>query len=863
MKHFQFILTVCVLIFAGAFLAVGNSQAASCCDVAGDANADGGVNIGDAVFLINHIFSGGAAPECADEGDANSDGGINIGDAVYLITYIFKGGDAPTCPAPSGAVFIDEYDDGVTYEAFAGSLLEAVQVSADSMYAGTQGLEILIPGTAPFWSGGAFTDSTARDLTGFNALTFWAKASQAATLDVAGLGNDNTGTSLYQAEVTGLALTTDWQQYIIPVPLPAKLDNERGLFYFAEGEGVEYQIWIDEITFDSVTTITNPRPVIPTSTIDVAVGADITVGNGTVTFAVDGTDMVISAMPGYFTFNSSDELVVSVAGDGTITAVGEGSATLTADLGTVAATGSITVNVTSPDPEPESPAPTPTVNADSVVSIFSGVYTDVTTVTWSTDWDNTSIEEFVIGTDTTQKYFNMVFAGIEFNPTVDASAMTHFHMDVWTPEEATGKLFKVKLVDFGANGVYDGGGDDVEHELSFDDNTMAAESWVGIDVPLASFTNLTTTGHIAQMVLSGDFGTFYIDNIYFYDSGNPTEPLTAAPTPTASTVVSLYSDAYSSATVDTWSAVWDDADVEDFVIGSDSSKKYTNLVYAGVVFEAAPLDASAMTRFHMDVWTPLPTAAPANFKVKLVDFGADGAYGGGDDVDHELTFDETTMNTGEWVSIDVPMSDFTNLVTTGHLAQMVISGTLSTVYVDNIYFYVPTAPEPATSAPTPTDAPGDVISVFSDTYTSTPFDDWSSPYDDADVADFAVGSDSMKQYTNLVFSIAEYTSSGTQDISTMTHVHIDVWTPDATDGSSAFKIKLVDYGADGIWSGPGTDDTEHELTFDQATMSTGTWVSLDIPLANFSGMSNTGHFAQMILSGTYGNIFIDNIYFHK
>ena len=66
---------------------------------------------------------------------------------------------------------------------------------------GTSGLDITIPGSAPFFSGGAFTDSTARDLSSFNALTFWAKASTAATLDVAGLGNDNTGTSLYMAEV--------------------------------------------------------------------------------------------------------------------------------------------------------------------------------------------------------------------------------------------------------------------------------------------------------------------------------------------------------------------------------------------------------------------------------------------------------------------------------------------------------------------------------------------------------------------------------------------------------------------------------------------------------------------------------------
>ncbi|MBS3768156.1 MAG: T9SS type A sorting domain-containing protein [Candidatus Cloacimonetes bacterium] len=32
------------------------------------------------------------------------------------------------------------------------------------------------------------------------------------------------------------------------------------------------------------------------------------------------------------------------------------------------------------------------------------------------------------------------------------------------------------------------------------------------------------------------------------------------------------------------------------------------------------------------------------------------------------------------------MSDFTNLTTTGHLAQLIISGDPNTVYVDNVYF---------------------------------------------------------------------------------------------------------------------------------------------------------------------------------
>jgi hypothetical protein len=64
----------------------------------GDANGDETVNVGDAVFLINYVFKGGAAPDPLEAGDANCDGQVNVGDAVYLIAYVFKGG-----PEPCGA----------------------------------------------------------------------------------------------------------------------------------------------------------------------------------------------------------------------------------------------------------------------------------------------------------------------------------------------------------------------------------------------------------------------------------------------------------------------------------------------------------------------------------------------------------------------------------------------------------------------------------------------------------------------------------------------------------------------------------------------------------------------------------------
>jgi hypothetical protein len=55
-----------------------------------------------------------------------------------------------------------------------------------------------------------------------------------------------------------------------------------------------------------------------------------------------------------------------------------------------------------------------------------------------------------------------------------------------------------------------------------------------------------------------------------------------------------------------------------------------------------------------------------------------------------LTFDATTvpaLASQQWVSFDLPLSSFTGLVTKGHLAQLIFSGDLDTIYVDNVLLH--------------------------------------------------------------------------------------------------------------------------------------------------------------------------------
>jgi hypothetical protein len=64
--------------------------------VSSDVNGDNSVNVSDAVYLINYVFTGGPEPlPVLMNGDANCDDRVNVSDAVYLINYVFTGGPPP------------------------------------------------------------------------------------------------------------------------------------------------------------------------------------------------------------------------------------------------------------------------------------------------------------------------------------------------------------------------------------------------------------------------------------------------------------------------------------------------------------------------------------------------------------------------------------------------------------------------------------------------------------------------------------------------------------------------------------------------------------------------------------------------
>lgn len=439
-------------------------------------------------------------------------------------------------PDSSNLVFTDAFHQGSGYQPFRNSKLDAASVDPSEAYSGNASLRFTVPtpgepGAGAFnFSGGAVVSSLPKDLSGFTALTFWAKASRNVSVGSLGLANDNTGASRYQTEWKEVPLTTTWTRYVLPIPAPARLKQERGLLWLAAGASgtppVGYRVWFDDIQFEPLdTTGWAPRPALTGGARTMGPGETYQIEGTAVTHTVAGREVTQAVFPATFDFASSNPAVATVDPTGRVTAQGIGTATISASLAGVAVPQTLTITVGS-GLSPVAAPPSPTRPQADVISLYSDVYTQhpIDNGKMAADWSNGCSNpicprwsEVVLGGNTVGRYTDLLFAGIEFTGVnrIDATAMSRLHLDVWTRDSP---FLLVKLVDFGANAAY-GGGDDSEHELTFNASSspaLVAGQWVSLDIPLSQFTGLTSRRNLAQLVLSADTKTVFIDNVYFH-----------------------------------------------------------------------------------------------------------------------------------------------------------------------------------------------------------------------------------------------------------------------------------------------------------------------------------------------------------
>jgi len=451
----------------------------------------------------------------------------------------------------SPQVFVGSYPDDVNFQPFINT---AADVAPDAstcfpettLYCpdGGSSLKVTVPGPGKItnqYAGGAFVAALPRNLSGYDGVAFWAKATRQAPF-VVGLGNDNSGSSRYPAEWNE-TLNTTWTQYILPIPLPVKLNAEKGLLYFAAGAvgspATGFTFWLANIQYVQLgSAIGNPTPVLAPACVQRAVGnvalafPGTTGGTIPVTFAVNAANVFTVAANRYFTFSSSDPTVATVDVSGMVTIQGPGIATVTAQLGGFEGAGPLTVKVNTKDPCPPLAAPTtaapkPTVPKANVISLYnsSGTYTNVPVSQWHTSWSLccSDVKDTTITTPSRPavvKQYNLhAFAGIGFGPDgtsineIDASQMTFFHADVWTPN---GFAFQVQLVN-------DPTGYASNSTVQIDASStppLQTGTWVGMEIPMTAFWNLGGTSKLGQMLFlvpAGTTGLFYVDNIYFHN----------------------------------------------------------------------------------------------------------------------------------------------------------------------------------------------------------------------------------------------------------------------------------------------------------------------------------------------------------
>lgn len=82
----------------------------------GDVNADGSLDISDAVSVLGFLFLGASPPSCIDAADVNDDATIDISDGVSILLHLFLGGIEP--PVPFRDCGVDPTEDDLNCECY-------------------------------------------------------------------------------------------------------------------------------------------------------------------------------------------------------------------------------------------------------------------------------------------------------------------------------------------------------------------------------------------------------------------------------------------------------------------------------------------------------------------------------------------------------------------------------------------------------------------------------------------------------------------------------------------------------------------------------------------------------------------------
>ncbi len=439
------------------------------------------------------------------------------------------------------------------YFPYGGSKPTAWTVDQTISYKGNASMRFDVPNdddSAGTYAGAIFrVEGAGRDLTGYDSLTFWAKASQGVSISQFGFGEDfNTFSgNKYIATITNTSVGTSWKKYIIPIPDPSKLVNEKGMFRYAAGtqgtNGRGYTFWIDELKFEKLGTNALLYPFIlngNNNTVNGFIGANQVINQlGAVFNLANGQNISVVAAPAYFDFFSTNSSVTDPFKKNeegeifTKTISSTGIAVVTAKLGNSLAKGSLTINAVGAFPH----APIPTRNPSTVISLFSNAYNNVPVRHYNgffsgsntqggagSNPNNVDIQAPFQsgGIDNIIHYTQLDFVSIGMYDTVsrvNVSGMTHFHVDINVKQiVSTGNFIRLELHGSQPSGPTTSSGSFLLNTAAL--NNVNADGWASFNIPISSFSGFSDLNNLGQIFFvsgtPGGISNIWVDNVYFY-----------------------------------------------------------------------------------------------------------------------------------------------------------------------------------------------------------------------------------------------------------------------------------------------------------------------------------------------------------
>jgi len=494
---------------------------------------------------------------------------------------------------------------------------------------------------------------------------------------------------------------------------------------------------------------------------------------------------------------------------------------------------------------PQTAAPVPTHNASNVISVFSDSYTNIVGTNLNPAWgQNTVVTQILIQGNNTLKYAGLNYQGIELGSPQDVSEMEFLHLDFWSANSAALSVFLISP-----------GPAETAYNL-----TVPTSGWTSIDIPLTSFSGVNLAD-VIQMKFEGN-GDIFLDNIYFHKDGGTTSGPNAP--------INFEPNGFGADW--TWTVFENDTNPPLEIIDNPDASgintssrvaKFTALQLGNPWAGCESLHGADLGPFVLDATNS--TIKIMVWKSVISDVGIKLVATTGWAMP-ELKVANTLIN--QWEELTFDFSVYMNPpASEGPYDQIVVfpdfnlagRGQDNIIYFDNITFNPKGGTgsnEPLTAAPTPTRNAAGVISMFSNAYSNVEVDTWRTDWSAAVLEDIQIQGNDTKKYSNLNFVGVE-TVSKQIDISGMSHIYMDMWTPNMT----TFRIKLVDFGTDGAFG--GGDDTEHEVIIENPGLTQ--WNRLDIPLTQFTNLTGKKNIAQLIFSGIPvggGTVYIDNVYFY-